>query len=237
MNQVFYGNHAYGIEAAAQTYFSKKAKRLTLTEAALLAGLPQAPTDYDPFHRPAQAIARRDEVLRAMLGIGAITSTQYADAVAQRHLHLKPGRVYTRIREPYFFSYVEAQLQKKYGTNTVRTGGLKVYTTIDPRLQRIATKAIKDTLYYTSDPAAAIVSINPANGAIRAMTEVTPGDSKNQVNFLSSAHRQAGSTFKTIVLTTAVSQGINPATTEYLSAPFEYNPTGAGSCNTNPPTA
>ena len=67
MNQVFYGNHAYGIEAAAQTYFSKKARHLTLTEAALLAGLPQAPTDYDPFHRPAQAIARRDEVLRAML--------------------------------------------------------------------------------------------------------------------------------------------------------------------------
>jgi penicillin-binding protein 1A len=237
MNQVFYGNHAYGIEAAAQTYFSKRAQHLTLPEAALLAGLPQAPTDYDPFHRPAQAIARRDEVLAAMLKNHAITSTQYANAVAQRHLHLKPGRVYTRIREPYFFSYVEAQLQKQYGSNTVRSGGLKVYTTIDPRLQRFAIKAIKDTLYYTSDPAAAIVSINPANGAIRAMTEVTPGNAKNQVNFLSSAHRQAGSTFKTIVLTTAVSQGINPATTQYLSAPFEYNPTGTGSCNTNPPTA
>ena len=237
MNQVFYGNHAYGIEAAAQTYFSKKARHLTLTEAALLAGLPQAPTDYDPFHRPAQAIARRDEVLRAMLKNNAITSTQYTEAVAQRHLHLKPGRVYTRIREPYFFSYVEAQLQKQYGSNTVRSGGLKVYTTIDPRLQRFAIKAIKDTLYYTSDPAAAIVSINPSNGAIRAMTEVTPGNTKNQVNFLSSAHRQAGSTFKTIVLTTAVSQGINPATTQYLSAPFEYNPTGIGSCSSNPPTA
>jgi penicillin-binding protein 1A len=237
MNQVFYGNHAYGIEAAAQTYFSKHAGSLTLPEAALLAGLPQAPTDYDPFHRPAQAIARRDEVLRAMLNNDDITSTQYTDAVAQRHLHLKPGRVYTRIREPYFFSYVEAQLQKQYGTNTVRSGGLKVYTTIDPRLQRFAINAIKDTLNYSTDPAAAIVSINPANGAIRAMTEVTPGNSKNQVNFLSSAHRQAGSTFKTIVLTTAVSQGINPATTQYLSAPFEYNPTGTGSCNTNPPTA
>jgi penicillin-binding protein 1A len=237
MNQVFYGNHAYGIEAASQTYFSKRASHLTLPEAAMLAGLPQAPTDYDPFHRPAQAIARRDEVLQAMLANGAITSTMYTDAVAQRHLHLKPGRVYTRIREPYFFSYVEAQLQKQYGSNTVRSGGLKVYTTIDPRLQRFAIQAIKSTLYYNTDPAAAIVSINPSNGAIRAMTEVTPGNSKNQVNFLSSAHRQAGSTFKTIVLTTAVSQGINPATTTYLSAPFEYNPTGAGSCSANPPTA
>jgi penicillin-binding protein 1A len=237
MNQVFFGNHAYGIEAAAKTYFSKRASHLTLPEAAMLAGLPQAPTDYDPFHRPAQAIARRDEVLQAMLANGAITSTQYADAVAQRHLHLKPGRVYTRIREPYFFSYVEAQLQKQYGSNTVRSGGLKVYTTIDPRLQRFAIEAIKSTLYYSTDPAAAIVSINPSNGAIRAMTEVTPGNSKNQVNFLSSAHRQAGSTFKTIVLTTAVSQGINPATTTYLSAPFEYNPTGYGSCSSDPPTA
>ncbi|MFL5966728.1 MAG: transglycosylase domain-containing protein, partial [Gaiellaceae bacterium] len=237
MNQVFYGSHAYGIEAASQTYFSKHARDLTLDESALLAGLPQAPTDYDPFHRPAQAIARRDEVLRALLANRDITSTQYAQAVADRRLHLKPGRVYTRIREPYFFSYAEAQLQKQYGSNTVRSGGLKVYTTIDPRLQRFANEAIKSTLYYSSDPAAAIVSINPSNGAIRAMTEVTPGNKKNQVNFLSSAHRQPGSTFKTIVLTTAVSQGINPATTSYLSAPFEYNPTGTGSCSVDPPTA
>jgi penicillin-binding protein 1A len=114
---------------------------------------------------------------------------------------------------------------------------LKVYTTIDPRLQRFAAQAIRSTLYYKTDPAAAIISVNPANGAIRAMTEVTPGNPKNQVNFLSSAHRQPGSTFKTIVLATAVSQGINPATTTYLSAPFEYNPTGLGSCSVNPPTA
>jgi penicillin-binding protein 1A len=236
-NQVFYGNHAYGIEAAAQTYFSKHAKRLTLDQAALLAGLPQAPTDYDPFRRPDDAVARRDEVLRAMLENEVITPRQYARALADRKLHLRPGKVYTRIKEPYFFSYVEAQLQRQYGTNTVRSGGLKVFTTIDPRLQRLAIQAIKSTLYYTSDPASAIIGINPANGAIRAMTEVTPGNAKNQVNFLSSAHRQPGSTFKALVLTTAVRQGINPATTTYLSAPFEYNPTGRGSCNTSPPTA
>jgi penicillin-binding protein 1A len=236
MNQVFYGNHAYGIEAAAQTYFSRPARRLTLAEAALLAGLPQAPTFYDPFHNPQHAIDRRNEVLRAMLAQGDITSTQYANAVAQRKLPLKPGKVYTKIREPYFFSYVESLLQKQYGTNTVRSGGLKVYTTIDPRLQRFANQAIRNTLYYKSDPAAAIISINPTTGAIRAMTEVTPGNPKNQVNFLSSAHRQPGSTFKTLVLATAISQGINPTTT-YLSAPFEYNPTGLGSCAVNPPTA
>jgi len=236
MNQVYYGNHAYGIEAAAQTYFSKPARRLTLTESALLAGLPQAPSVFDPFQRPAQAIARRDEVLRAMLGNENITSSQYADAVAQRRLHLKAGRLYTHIREPYFFSYVREELQRQYGANTVRSGGLKVYTTIDRRLQRFALVAIKRTLPDLTDPAAAIVSINPSNGAIRAMTEVSPGNPKNQVNFASSARRQPGSTFKTIVLTTAISQGISPSTT-YLSAPFKWDPTGTGSCDTNPPTA
>jgi penicillin-binding protein 1A len=236
MNQVYYGNHAYGIEAAAQTYFSKPARKLTLNESALLAGLPQAPSVFDPFQRPAQAIARRDEVLRAMLANGNITSSQYANAIARRKLQLKAGRLYTRIREPYFFSYVREELQRQYGANTVRSGGLKVYTTIDRRLQRFALDAIKRTLPYSSDPAAAIVSINPSNGAIRAMTEVSPGNPKNQVNFASSARRQPGSTFKTIVLTTAISQGISPSTT-YLSAPFKYDPTQIGSCDTNPPTA
>jgi len=237
VNQVFYGNRAYGIEAASQTYFSKPAKHLTLAQAALLSGLPQAPSIFDPFHRPQQAIARRDEVLRAMLSNGYITATQYANTIADRHLHLRAGRLYTRIREPYFFSYVRDELQQQYGSNTVRTGGLRVYTTIDPRLQRLALQAIKRTLYYSTDPAAAIVAINPANGAIRAMTEVSPGNPKNQVNFASSARRQPGSTFKAMVLTTAVLEGINPATTEYLSAPFKYDPTGTGSCDTNPPTA
>jgi penicillin-binding protein 1A len=236
MNQVYYGNHAYGIEAAAQTYFSKPARELTLNQSALLAGLPQAPSVFDPFQRPAQAIARRDEVLRAMLANGNITSSQYANAVAKRNLRLKAGRLYSHIREPYFFGYVREELQRQYGANTVRSGGLKVYTTIDPRLQRFALDAIKRTLPYSSDPAAAIVSINPHNGAIRAMTEVSPGNPKNQVNFASSARRQPGSTFKTIVLTTAISQGISPSTT-YLSAPFKYDPTETGSCDTNPPTA
>jgi penicillin-binding protein 1A len=236
INQVFYGNRAYGVEAAAQTYFSKRAKHLTLPQAALLAGLPQAPTLFDPFHRPQDAIARRDEVLRAMLSNGYITATQYANAIADRHLHLKAGRLYTRIREPYFFSFVRDALQKQYGSNTVRSGGLRVYTTIDPRLQRLALQAIKRTLPYSTDPAAAIVAINPANGAIRAMTEVSPGNPKNQVNFASSARRQPGSTFKMFVLATAIDEGISPST-QYLSAPFKYDPSETGSCDTNPPTA
>jgi penicillin-binding protein 1A len=224
MNQVYYGNHAYGIEAAAQTYYSKHARDLTLVEAAMLAGLPQAPSVYDPLHLPSAAIVRRDAVLRAMLEYGDITEAQYRKAVAQRNLKLRPGKLYTRIREPYFFSYVRDQLIAQYGANTVRTGGLRVYTTINPRLQVAAVRAIKDTLYLRDDPAAAVVSINPANGAIRAMTAVTPGRTGNQFNLVAQARRQPGSTFKTFVLAAAIEQGMNPNTTYYTSAPFHYQP-------------
>src|SRR6266536_1093738 len=224
VNQVYYGNHAYGIEAAAQTYFSEHARQLGLGQSALLAGLPQAPSSYDPFHRPASAIARRDEVLRAMLHYGYINPVQYGRAVSKRRLGLRAGKLYTRIKEPYFFSYVRDQLIAEYGTGTVRTGGLRVYTTIDPRLQKVAEKAIRDTLYLRDDPAAAVVSIAPATGAIRAMTAVTPGRTGNQFNLVAQARRQPGSTFKVFVLTAAINEGMNPDSTYYTSAPFHYQP-------------
>jgi penicillin-binding protein 1A len=137
---------------------------------------------------------------------------------------LRPGKLYTRIREPYFFSYVHDQLIAKYGANRVRAGGLRVYTTIDPRLQLAAAKAIRDTLYLRDDPAAAIVSIDPSDGAIRAMTAVTPGRTGNQFNLVAQARRQPGSTFKVFVLTAAIEQGMNPDSTYYVSAPFHYQP-------------
>ncbi len=224
MNAVYYGNHAYGIEAAAQTYFSRRARTLTLDQSALLAGLPQAPSVFDPLHRPLDALERRDEVLRAMLENGALTRRQFASAIADRDLHLVPGRLYSRIREPYFFSYVRDQLIAEYGANTVRTGGLKVYTTIDPRLQVAARKAIIDTLSAPTDPASALVSIDPATGAIKAMAAVTPGTSGNQFNLVAQAKRQAGSTFKMFVLAAAVDEGINPESTYYVSGPFHYQP-------------
>ncbi|HEY2544363.1 MAG TPA: transglycosylase domain-containing protein, partial [Gaiellaceae bacterium] len=224
LNQIYYGNHAYGIEAASETYFSQPASALTLDQAALLSGLPQAPSIYDPFVRPEDALARRDEVLHAMLVNGDLTTSQYDAAKADRGLHLHPGTRYTAIREPYFFGYVEDLLQQEYGTNTVREGGLKVYTTIRPGLQHAATAAVTHVLDRPTDPAAAIVSIDPANGAIRAMTAVTPGHHGNQFNFVTSGARQPGSTFKTIALTTAVSEGLDPFNTSYLSAPFYYAP-------------
>jgi penicillin-binding protein 1A len=223
MNDVPYGNRTSGVEAAAQTYFSKPASKLNLPQAALLAGLPQAPTTYDPFTNPENAIARRNEVLRAMLANGDIDRREYAWARRQP-LKLKPGTLYTRIREPYFFSYVREELARQYGEETVRSGGLRVYTTINPRYQRLAERAIRQTLDLRTDPAAAVVAIDPRNGAIRAMTSVTPGHPKSEFNLVAQSRRQAGSTFKTFVLTSAIEQGMNPYTTYYASAPFHYQP-------------
>ena len=230
MNQVYYGNLAYGIEAAAQTYFSKHASELNLPESAMLAGLPQAPSDYNPFQKEQVAKGRRNQVLQALLNEGDITQKQY-DWAVKRGLGLKAGKLYKEIREPDFFGYVRDQLIDEYGAGTVRSGGLKVYTTIDPRFQRAAQKAITETLYEHDDPAAGVISINPKNGAIRAMTAVIPGNKKNQFNLLSQARRQSGSTFKTFVLAAAVEQGINPETTTYLSAPFFYRPDPNGNCD------
>ena len=154
-----------------------------------------------------------------------ITPRQYDAAIRVRSLNLKPGRIYSSIKQPYFFSYVIEELERQYGATTVREGGLKVYTTIDPRLQRLARKAILDVLPYKTDPAAAVVSVEPGTGAIRAMTAVvrTKG---NQFNLAAQSTRQAGSTFKTLVLASAIEQGADPDSTYYTSAPFTCS-TGA----------
>ncbi|HEY7732288.1 MAG TPA: transglycosylase domain-containing protein [Gaiellaceae bacterium] len=232
LNQVYYGNLAYGVEAAAQTYYSKRAKALTLPEAALLAGLTQAPSAYDPFADRRVARARRDQVLRAMLDSGAITGAQFRTAVV-KPLRLRPGNLYEEIREPYFFGYVRDELIREYGAETVRSGGLRVYTTIIPRYQQFARIAINTTLTEPSDPAAALVTIDPRTGAIRAMTGVIPGrrGKRNEFNLLSQARRQSGSTFKTFVLTAAVADGIDPESSYYVSAPFTYAPTPDGNCD------
>jgi penicillin-binding protein 1A len=211
LNQVFFGNQAYGIEAASQTYFSKRASELTLSEAALLAGLTQAPSVHNPFTAPGRARARRAVVLQAMLDTGVITRKRFRKA-NRSDLGLR-RQLYTRIREPYFFGYVRDRLIEAYGAEQVRSGGLRVYTTIVPRYQRLAEKAIRDTMYLPTDPAGALISISPRTGAIRAMAAVIPNRPKNEFNLLSQARRQPGSTFKTFVLAAAVEMGVNPDST------------------------
>jgi len=230
LNQVYYGSQAYGIEAASQTFFSRPALELTLSQSALLAGLTQAPSNYNPFTAPGRALARRALVLRAMLETGVITKRQHARA-AKSNLALEPGALYSRIREPYFFGYVRDRLIEEYGAATVRSGGLRVYTTIKPRYQRLAEEAIRDTLTESTDPAAALISISPRTGAIRAMAAVIPNRPKNEFNLVSQARRQPGSTFKTFVLAAAVEMGINPDSTYYVSAPFTYRVHPAGNCD------
>jgi penicillin-binding protein 1A len=225
LNDVYYGNHAYGIQAAAETYFSVPASRLTLEQAALLAGLPQAPSYYDPLHNQAAALTRRDAVLRALHRSGDIADGQYEAAARDRSLHLRPSAAY-RSREPYLVGYVENLVEQAYGAATVRAGGLRIYTTIQPRLQRAAVHALSSVLYARGDPAGAIVSIDPATGAIRALAAVSPSEPGNQFNLVTTARRQAGSTFKPIALAAAVDGGLNPWATRYLSAPFYYPPLG-----------
>ena len=165
-----------------------------------------------------------------MLETGVITRRQHARA-AKSGLALEPGRLYSRIREPYFFGYVRDRLIEEYGAATVRSGGLRVYTTIKPRYQRLAEEAIRSTLTEPTDPAAALISISPRTGAIRAMAAVIPNRPKNEFNLLSQARRQPGSTFKTFVLAAAVEMGINPDSTYYVSAPFTYRVHPAGNCD------
>src|SRR5262249_35985073 len=152
-----YGATAIGVEAAAQTYYSKHARDLTLPEAAMIAGLPQAPSQYNPLLNPRAALARRNEVLAAMKQQGNITSDEYSSAVGQ-DLGLNPGQKYNRIRQPYIFDLVKQELEDRYGLNTVENGGLKVYTTIQPQLQEAAQSAVDScsVCYPDGGPASAL---------------------------------------------------------------------------------
>lgn len=220
------GQSAMGVQAAAQTFFAKNAKDLNLSECATLAGLPQAPTDYNPFLNPASAVTRRNEVLGKMAELGYITREQ-ADAAIASPLRVKRGTRYTRIREPYFFDYVKQKLIDKYGINTVRKGGLKVYTTIDRRYQEAARNAIKSTLPTPGDPSSAIVATDPRNGHVKAMAS-SGGYGQSQFNLAAQGSRQPGSSFKTMVLLTALRQGIDPNSTTYNSHPIDLPSTPWG---------
>jgi penicillin-binding protein 1A len=209
LNDVYYGHHAIGVEAAAQTYFSRHAISLTLPQAALVAGLPQAPSAFDPLESPRLALERRNEVLAAMLASRAIDTRAYSWAI-QTPLGLKPGGLYSQIKEPPFFSYVEDALVDKLGPTRVQRGGLRVRTTLDPRLQRLSGIAIRNVLRSKNDPAAALVAIDPGSGAIRAMASYVPGGRGLQFNLATQARRQAGSAFKPFVLATALAQRISP---------------------------
>jgi penicillin-binding protein 1A len=183
---------------------------------AMIAGLPQAPSQYNPLLNPRAALARRNEVLQAMRQQGDITATEYSDAVGE-DLGLDPGHKYSRISQPYVFDLVKQELQDRYGVNTVQNGGLKVYTTLDPRLQQAAQEAVDScsVCYPGGGPASALASIDPSNGEIVALASTQRYSENSQFNFAAHAQRQPGSSFKVYDLTTAIKQGIDPDSTYY----------------------
>ena len=225
LNTVYYGAGAYGVQAAAQTYFHKNVWQLSLAQCALLAGLPRDPTGYSPIYDPADALARRDLVLSAMSAQGYIGASQAA-AASQAATHVfataPPSQ---KGPAAYFVQYVTEQLIRRFGVAETLQGGLKVYTSLDMRMQNDGIRALKSTL--PKGPAGALVSIDPANGFIRAMVASTDYRT-TQFNLAWQAHRQLGSAMKPFALVAAVEAGADPATTYYDSMPLHLF-LGAGS--------
>jgi penicillin-binding protein 1A len=215
------GRTAIGAQAAAVTFFDKNVDDLNLGESALLAGLPQAPSEYNPFRNPHAALARRNEVLRAMADNDYITQAEMLEAM-DSPLKLKRGTRYTKRREPYFFDYVQEELIERYGVGVVRRGGLKIHTTIQPGLQEAAREAINAYYGDPAGPSSAIVTVDPSNGKIRAMASSGTYDER-RFNLAAQGHRQPGSAYKTFVLTAAILEGVDPDATSYTSKPLNIN--------------
>lgn len=219
LNKVYFGDGLYGAEAAARGYFGKKAADLNLAEAALLAGLLKAPSSYDPSHSPQKAESRQAVVLKSMLDSKAISREQY-DAAMSTPIAIYDG---LRAEEPYgqyFKDEVKRQLVERFGAERVAEGGLQVYTTIDPGMQRAADAAVQQSLAEiektlpkrraTSDPLqAALIAIDPSNGYVRAMVGGRDFTESN-FNRATRAQRQPGSAFKPFIYAAAVEDGLGP---------------------------
>jgi 1A family penicillin-binding protein len=210
LNTVYFGDGAYGAEAASRSYFGKSADKLTLAEAALLAGLPQSPLRLNPYYNPAGAKARQRWVLGRMVANRYITQAQADEAEKQVLAYRKSVDPNQGIYDcGYFVSYIRKQLLTQYSDSLVFKGGLTVYTTIDTRLQRYAERAVKSVLSDRKDPDAALVSIDPRNGYIKAMYGGRDYNT-NRYNAATQGRRQPGSAFKVFVLVTALEKGIPP---------------------------
>ncbi|MBW5448687.1 PBP1A family penicillin-binding protein [Cohnella sp. CFH 77786] len=225
LNQIYYGHGAYGAEAAARMYFGKPAKSLTLAESALLAAIPKGPRYYSPHLHPADAEARRQTVLQAMLETKAITREQ-ADAAgrakpAVQPLPEEPDRI-----APYFADYVKRVAVERLGIDErlLNEGGLVITTTLDSGMQRAAEETIKRRLPADSKLQTALIAIDPRNGYIKAMVG---GRSykRNQYNRVFATTRQPGSSFKPIVYAAALEQRVVTPSTRFRSEPtiFYYD--------------
>ncbi len=225
LNEIYYGNRAYGCEAAAQRYFHKSAQKLSIAEAAMLAGLPQQPGRLDPFEHYDRAKKRQRLVLHAMLENKKINWGQYLAAVKDESLKDVLLASKQRMREertenthwtsPYFVAYVKQYLQRQYDWSDefLNKAGLKIYTTLDMRMQAAAEKTMTKNLNeHGRALEGALVCIDPNSGRVLAMYGGRDYYDKQhgQFNRATQAHRQPGSTFKPYVYATAMEQGYSP---------------------------
>ncbi|MEE6147390.1 PBP1A family penicillin-binding protein [Olsenella sp. YH-ols2223] len=226
LNTIYYGHSAYGIQAASITYFNKDAKDLTLAEAALLVGLPQSPSYYDPTENPEAAIQRRNTVLDRMLTAGDITQEEHDEAQSEP-LTLNQGQVIDpQGTYPYFTDYVKSLLLQDFDQDTVFQGGLKVYTTLDPNMQEAAQDAVENRLssFGNAELDSALVAVEPGTGYIKAM--VGGRDySSNQYNLATQAERQPGSSFKAFTLVAALRAGMSPDIYINANSPMQITST------------
>ena len=211
LNTVYFGDGAYGVEAAAQTYFNVHASQLTLSESAMLVGLIPAPQDYSPILHPQVAEARRRQVLDRMVATGAITPAQAAQAKASPPtLSTTPDVTVSRF--PWFVNAVETYLIARYGKAKVFSGGLEVYTALNPTAQQQAETILATSMPNATDPDTALASVDPATGYVVALVggrNYTPAG----FNIALQGRRQPGSAFKPFTLVAALENGITPSTT------------------------
>ncbi|MGV8122354.1 MAG: PBP1A family penicillin-binding protein [Candidatus Xenobiia bacterium LiM19] len=216
-NQIYFGSGAYGIEAAAQTYFGKHAKALTLPECALIAGLPAAPSLYSPLVDPKMAKQRQELVLQRMLSCGYITADEEKKA-REKKLVVAPKKSEIQMfKYPYFTTYALHELSKRYDDDYLYRAGLKIYTTLDIPMQNAAATTLLEGLKRAQEQNmnatnAALVAVDPRNGYIKAMVGGVKFTEKNQFNRAWQARRLPGSAFKVFVYTAALEQGYTPDT-------------------------
>lgn len=229
VNTIYYGNSAYGIEAASITYFNKHASELTLAEAATLVGLPNSPTLYDPFRNPENCVSRRNLVLDRMLEAGDITQEEH-DAAKAEELVLDHGELTESSGSyPYFTEYVKQLLLENFSSDTVMQGGLKVYTTLDPDYQAAAEAAASSIVDRAGndDVDAALVCLDNSNGYIKAMVGGQHYDTDldgAKIN-LTTSKFQAGSSFKPFTLLAALNEGMSPTVILNCNSPMKIGST------------
>ena len=215
LNQIYFGQGAYGVQAAAQTYFGKDVSDLTLNECAMLAGIPKSPNYYSPSNNMQAATERKATVLDQMVKYGYITNSQATKAKNEKLEIVKPVKKADTTEASYFIDYVTQTLIDKYGADAVYKEGLKIYTTIDMDMQRAAEAALKQLPTYTKDgngivqPQGALVAIDPHNGYVKAMVG---GRGTDQFNRATMAVRQPGSAFKPFVFAAALENKFTPNT-------------------------